>query len=229
MINNQLRSVLFQIPGPGVEDPSECLDGPPLPDCFTTVLDLGAIDIQRARDHGIPSYNDLRAAYGLSPVGSFTALTGERADEFPNDPAIDSNPIDDPDTLEFVELTDAAGNQLVLGTAEADETAVVSVRRTTLAARLKAIYGDVSNLDAFVGMLAEPHLAGTEMGELQSAIWRKQFEALRDGDRFFYLNDPSLNRIRDRYGIAYRHTLAKIISLNTELSPDELSANVFTG
>ena len=73
-------------------------------------------------------------------------------------------------------------------------------------------------------MLAEPHLPGTEFGELQLAIWKRQFEALRDGDRFFYLNDPYLSTIAQQYGIDYRHTLAEIIDMNTGVS---VAGNVF--
>jgi hypothetical protein len=98
------------------------------------------------------------------------------------------------------------------------------VRRTTLAARLKALYGDVDDLDAFVGMVSERHVPGTELGELQLAIWRRQFEALRDGDRFFYANDRELGAIERRYGLTYRHTLAEIIELNTDA---EVEPNVF--
>jgi hypothetical protein len=29
-------------------------------------------------------------------------------------------------------------------------------------------------------------------------MWKRQFEALRDGDRFFYLNDPELATVRAR-------------------------------
>ncbi len=228
MIDNQLRSVLFQIPGPDVEDPSECLDGPPMPGCFSGVLDLGAVDIERGRDHGMPSYNDLRAAYGLAPVTSFAELTGERTERFPKGrPVSATDPIDDPDILDFTRLTDGEGGVIEPGTEEADEDVVVADRRTTLAARLEAIYGSVDRLDAFVGMLAEPHVAGSEFGELQAAIWARQFQALRDGDRFFYLNDPSLQLIEQRYGISSDHTLADLIVMNTGVLPGEVSPDVF--
>ena len=228
MIDNQLRSVLFQLPGPDTPDPSVCLDGPPLPDCFQTVLDLGAIDIMRGRDHGIPPYNGLRQAYGLERVRSFKALTHEGTDEFPVDPLLDTtDPMDDPNSLDFTSLLDIDGNELVPGSEEADEAAVFATRRTTLAARLRALYGDIERVDAFVGMLAEPHLPSSELGPLQLAIWRMQFEALRDGDRFFYLNDPSLPIIEQRFGIGYRHTLSEIIVRNTDFRRRDLPADVF--
>jgi hypothetical protein len=224
-IDNQLRSVLFQVPKPGIPDPSVCLDGPPLPDCFQGVSDLGAIDVERGRDHGMPLYNDLRRAYGLAPKTSFTAITGEATDRFPNDPLITGNPINDPNILDFVQLRDIEGNVIDPADEEAvDGAAVTGVRRTTTAARLKAIYGSVDKLDAFTGMVAERHIAGTEFGELQRAIWRKQFEALRDGDRFFYLNDPALPLIKSLFGIDYRRTLAQVIEANTNL---DVQPNVF--
>jgi hypothetical protein len=211
LIDNQLRSTLFEIPVPG--NPT-CLDGPTLPQCFEGVVDLGAIDVERGRDHGMPLYNSLRTAYGLAPKQSFTAITGEATDRFPRSSRIDRrDPIDDPDILDFVKVFDADGKRLPLGT---EEGAVVGIRRTTLAARLKAIYGNVDELDAFVGMVSEQHIAGTEFGELQLAIWKKQFEALRDGDRFFYANDPELEAIRTLYGIDYRYKLSQLIRMNSD-------------
>jgi hypothetical protein len=213
-IDNSLRSVLFQVPRPGV-DPSLC--GAPLihPECYTGVVDLGAIDIERGRDHGLPFYNDLRAAYGLPRKSSFREITGEATESFPADPLIDPlHPLDDPNSLDFVALFDGDGPGATLlppGT----EAAVRGVRRTTLAARLKAIYGSVDRVDAFVGMVSERHGAGSELGELQAAIWKRQFEALRDGDRFFYAWDPQLVAIGALYDVDYRHTLAEIIRLNT--------------
>ncbi len=215
-IDNQMRSVLFQTPKPGVADPSACLDGPTLPDCFTGVVDLGAIDVERGRDHGMPSYNQLRRAYGLPAQRSFTGITGESTDRFPADPQIDRHdPIDDPNILDVLEITDADGNVIPFGTDAAENDAIQEVRRSTVAARLKAIYGDVDRVDAFVGMVAEQHVPGTELGELQRAIWAREFASLRDGDRFFYGNDPALAGIRHRYGITFRRSLASLIKTDT--------------
>ena len=224
-IDNALRSVLFQIPKPGIADPSVC--GAPVvnPDCFTGVSDLGAIDIARGRDHGIPSYNDLRRAYGLPPKTSFVDITGEATQRFPADPMIDAqDPINDPNILDFVELRDSNGDIVAPGSAAAEEEVVVGIRRTTLAARLKAIYGTVDRLDAFVGMVSERHVTGTEFGELQLAMWKKQFTAIRDGDRFFYQDDPILRMIKGAFGIDPRQTLAEIVKLNTGIT---LQPNVF--
>jgi len=52
------------------------------------------------------------------------------------------------------------------------------------AAMLKALYGgDIEAVDPFVCMLAEPHRAGSEMGELQHAVIADVFTKVRDGDR----------------------------------------------
>jgi peroxidase len=212
-IDNSLRSVLFQVPKPGATDPTVC--GSPVidPSCFVGVSDLGAIDVMRDRDHGMPSYNGMRAAYGLAPEPSFTAITGESTDRLPSGLGIDN-----PKILDFVQLRDDTGAVIPLGSAAAQDDAVVGIRRTTLAARLRAVYGNVGNLDAFTGMMSEPHARGSELGDLQRAMWKKQFESLRDGDRFFYATDPALPLIRAAFGIDYRVTLAQLIRLDTDVS-----------
>lgn len=227
-IDNQLRSVLFQIPSPNATNPAACLDGVDLPDCYSLVNDLGVLDMMRAYDHGIPSYNALRVAYGLAPVSSFTAITGETTEAFPNDPLIDaSDPINDPNILDVIAYYDAEGNTLTQAQIDAGALPVQMTRRTTLAARLKAIYGTVDALDPFTGMISEQHVAGTEFGELQLAMWTAQFTALRDGDRFFYRNDPVLRMIDREYGIDYRQTLAEVIANNGDVSIREIPENVF--
>jgi hypothetical protein len=221
MIDNQLRSILFRVPVSGNPD---CLDGPGLPECFDGVVDLGAIDLQRGRDHGMPTYNQMRNAYGLPSKSSFTAITGESTDAFPADPLLTpGNEINDPNCLDILAAFDINGNP----TDVANEDATRVVRRCTVAAKLKAIYGSVSSLDAFTGMMAEKHVTGSELGELQLAIWRDQFGAARDGDRFFYRNDPLQSYIRTTFGIDSRRTLAQVIADNTDIPSSDLPANVF--
>jgi hypothetical protein len=220
-IDNQLRSVLFQVPTSANPD---CLDGPTMPACFNGVVDLGAIDVQRGRDHGMETYNQMRNAYGLASKTSFTAITGESTDAFPSDPLLTpGHEIDDPNCLDIVAAFDINGNPTTVGA----DNATRVVRRCTLAAKLKAIYGTVANLDAFVGMMAEKHVSGSELGQLQLAIWQDQFGAARDGDRFFYQNDPLQSYIRTNFGVDSRKTLAQIIALNTDVPAGSLPANVF--
>lgn len=214
-IDNQLRSVLFQVP---VSGNPECLDGETLPECFEGVVDLGGIDIQRGRDHGMPTYNQLRQAYGLPAKTSFTSITGEATENFPA-----GSGIDNPNSLDVLQLFNFGGD----ATNVDNDDATREVRRSTVAARLKAIYGSVGNIDPFVGMIAEQHVAGADMGELQLAIWKREFERLRDGDRFFYGNDPGLTYIKNTYGIDFRRNLGDLIALNTDIPRADMNDNVF--
>jgi hypothetical protein len=92
---------------------------------------------------------------------------------------------------------------------------------------LQAIYSNVNNVDAFVGMMAEPHQTGSEFGALQRAMWTREFTRLRDGDRFFFGNDQGLTFIRNTYGIDFRSNLGDIIARNTDIPRDDLPTNVF--
>ena len=204
LIDDQLRSVLFQVPVAGA--PSACLDGSSLPTCFNGVVDLGAIDVERGRDHGIPSYNAVRRAFGLAPETTFTAITGE----------IDRRPARPRPPIRTCSTSPACATSTAPRWSSTDTVGAASAqRRTTLAARLKLVYGTVDKVDAFTGMLAEGHVLGSDFGELQLAMWKRQFEALRDGDRFFYLNDPALALIERDYGLTARRTLAQVIRDNT--------------
>jgi hypothetical protein len=149
---DEVRTLLFGIPtGPGT--------------------DLAARDIQRARDHGIGTYNQVRHAYGLPPVTSFGQIS--------SDPAVVS--------------------------------------------ALQSTYSTVAQIDPFMGMLAEDHLAGANVGPTINAILVKQFTALRDGDRFFYLNESFTTEEQNL--IAEGNTLAKVIKNNTSIT--NLQADVF--
>lgn len=75
-------------------------------------------------------------------------------------------------------------------------------------------------------MISEPHIPGSEFGELQLAMWTNQFQALRDGDRYPYANDPVLDEIQHAYGIDYRRTLTQLIADNTEVDSADLQADM---
>jgi hypothetical protein len=83
-------------------------------------------------------------------------------------------------------------------------------------AQLEALFGNVDNIDPFVGALAEDHLPGASVGPFILAVVGNQFERLRDGDRFFYTNDSLLQmegvkRVIDLDSLS----LAQVIRWNT--------------
>jgi peroxidase len=88
---------------------------------------------------------------------------------------------------------------------------------------LQAAYGNVNNIDAFEGGLAEDPVKGSDVGPLFQKIMVDQFTALRDGDRFFYLNEqfsPQEQQI-----LQQGNTLAKVIEANTNVT--NLQSDVF--
>lgn len=89
--------------------------------------------------------------------------------------------------------------------------------------RLLGLYRDINNVDAWVGMMAEEHASGDLFGETVKAFIRFQFQVLRDGDRFYYENDPLLT---DEEKEDIRNTtLHDVIIRNTNITL--LQSNVF--
>ncbi len=86
---------------------------------------------------------------------------------------------------------------------------------TSLATQLEAVYGDVNNIDAWVGALSEDHLADASVGELLTAALVDQFTRLRDGDRFFYAGDEYL----------WSNDIASMIDFDTLTMMDVLDWN----
>ncbi|MEN0003864.1 MAG: peroxidase family protein [Bacteroidota bacterium] len=58
---------------------------------------------------------------------------------------------------------------------------------------LISLYADLNNIDAWVGLLAEAPTNNHLFGPTIMAILKQQFGDLREGDRFYYENDPVLN------------------------------------
>lgn len=90
---------------------------------------------------------------------------------------------------------------------------------------LELAYGNVNNIDAFEGGLAENTVPGSDVGQLFQTIMVNQFTRLRDGDRFFYLNEsftPQEMQILDQ-----SNTLTKMIEANTNITNLQPDAFIF--
>lgn len=149
-----------------VDDVRNFLFGPPGSGGF----DLASLNIQRGRDHGLPSYNEARFAVGLDPRQSFAEVS--------SDP--------------------------------------------TTQARLASVYANVDEIDVWVGALAEDPVNGGHVGELASYVIARQFESLRNGDRYWYTEVLH----QDEIAQVEATTLADIIRRNTSID-SEISDDVF--
>lgn len=93
-----------------------------------------------------------------------------------------------------------------------------------LANNLKFLYGNVDNIDAYVGFLAEDHIDNSIFGITLLTILKDQFLRLRDGDRFYYENDPAFTE--EELNEIINTRLHDIILRNTELT--SMPYHVFT-
>jgi len=92
------------------------------------------------------------------------------------------------------------------------------------AAALQAAYGDVNNVELWIGGLAENHLPGAMVGQTFDVIIAQQFQNLRDGDRYWYQNQgfdaATMNAIEST-------TLSSLILKNTDTQHVQADAFVF--
>jgi len=94
----------------------------------------------------------------------------------------------------------------------------------TAVALAQAYKGDINAVDLWTGGLAENHLPGAMVGQTFEKIIAGQFEALRDGDRFWYQNEgfdqKTLAQIENT-------TLSDIIERDTDTGHMQADAFVF--
>jgi Ca2+-binding RTX toxin-like protein len=125
-------------------------------------MDLAAINIQRERDFGVGTLNEVRESPGLARYTDIDQIT--------SDPG-------------------------------------------TRAALKEAFSSNVDLIDFWTGGLSENHAPGALIGETFQTVIARQFEALRDGDRFWFENQgfdaKTLQQIQQT-------TLADIILRNTD-------------
>lgn len=86
---------------------------------------------------------------------------------------------------------------------------------STLRQQLKSVYNRIEDIDLWVGLLAEDRLSGSILGPTLNEILKVQFERIRNGDFYFYQNDPFFsfsekNRLTNT-------TLSDVIKRNTLL------------
>lgn len=85
------------------------------------------------------------------------------------------------------------------------------------------VYGFLDDIDPWVGFLSESHMANALFGETVMAILTRQFNALRDGDRYYFENDPAFTS--EEIAQIKQTTLKDVIMRNTEVNT--MQDNVF--
>ncbi len=81
---------------------------------------------------------------------------------------------------------------------------------------MEFLYGDINEVDPWVGMLAESKMPGALFGPTAMTTVKKQFMDLRDGDRFYYENDFWLTEEEKQWLKGTR--LADVIRRNTAVT-----------
>jgi hypothetical protein len=144
-----------------IDDVRNFLFGPP--EAGIGGLDLASININRGRERGLPDFNSIRQAFGLSPYSFFQQINSD----------------------------------------------------ATVFSALISLYANLDNIDPWVGMLAEAPMNGAIFGPTVMAVMQQQFGALRDGDRFYYENDPVLTDQEKNW--IKNKTLHDVIMKNTNI------------
>ncbi|XP_067656392.1 myeloperoxidase-like [Haliotis asinina] len=131
-------------------------------------MDLAALNIQRGRDHGLPSYTKWRKYCDL------------------------------PDATQFSDLA--------------------STTHTTNAVdRLRDVYSDVDDIDLFPGALSETPVPRGLLGPTFTCLLGKQFQALKEGDRFWFEEDNDNVRFsRSQLREIRKVTLSRVVCDNTD-------------
>lgn len=80
--------------------------------------------------------------------------------------------------------------------------------------KLSSVYTDISQVDPWVGMLCEDPTQGSSVGPTIGTLLTDQFQRLRDGDRFWFENDPDLAGWKDTIA---NTSLMDVIRRNTEI------------
>lgn len=90
---------------------------------------------------------------------------------------------------------------------------------------LESIYGNINNVDAYVGGMAEDPVGNSTLGQLFYSSVKDQYERLRDGDRFYFENTDNGLFTAAEIEEVKRNGLRALMLRNTNMQV--LPANVF--
>jgi len=99
---------------------------------------------------------------------------------------------------------------------------------------IQGLYGDINDIDPWVGMLAEDHMPNALFGQTAMKIVGDQFQKLREGDRFYYENESAFTL--EEIAAIKQTRLADVIRRNFDVTiqdevfyvepPQELSTSI---
>lgn len=87
---------------------------------------------------------------------------------------------------------------------------------------LPQIYGHAKNVEGYIGLLCEKPLPGAIVGPTAACILQRQYQNLREGDRWFFDRNGFT---ADQLNVVKKFNLGKILCITTNL--DYVTENVF--
>jgi peroxidase len=139
---------------------------------------------------------------------------------------------DSPDQMDLIAIDIQRERDLGLGTLNETRIALGLTPYTsfsqltsdpTVAANLQLTYGSIDDVDLFIGGLAENHAPGSDVGQTFQTIIADQFEALRNGDQFYWQNEDFSQQLAQTIS---QTTLSDIIERDTGTAAEQLNAFV---
>ncbi len=90
---------------------------------------------------------------------------------------------------------------------------------------LAAQYGDIHEIDLWVGGISEDPVNGGHVGELFFNILKSQFEALRDGDRYWYEIALPIDEVIEIENATLADVIRRNTTIDTEIDDDVFHVN----